>query len=110
VDIAVIVSTWLPGARNVKAFNTIFASVQGNPGSLGVEVDGLFATDDSAARATVGGLLKSLGFRPVNVGPLASARELEAMALLNIRLQMTAGGDWRTAFTLVGVPKAALDF
>ena len=27
VNIAVIVSTWLPGARVVKAFNTIFASV-----------------------------------------------------------------------------------
>jgi predicted dinucleotide-binding enzyme len=75
-----------------------------------VEVDALFATDDEAARATVGDLLKSLRFRPVYVGPLARARELEAMALLNIQLQMTAAGDWRTAFALIGAPKAALEY
>jgi len=98
----------MPGARVVKAFNTLFASVQGNPGAFGVELDAFFATDDEAARATVGDLLKSLGLRPVYVGPLARARELEALAFLNIQLQMTAGGDWRTAFVMVGAPKAAL--
>ncbi len=36
--------------------------------------------------------------------PLARARELEAMALLNIQLQMTAAGDWRTTFVLIGAP------
>jgi predicted dinucleotide-binding enzyme len=103
-------ANWMPGARVVKAFNTLFAAVQGDSGALGVEVDALFATDDEAARATVGDLLKSLRFRPVYVGPLARARELEAMALLNIQLQMTAAGDWRTAFALIGAPKAALEY
>ena len=47
-------------------------------------------------------------FRPVRVGPLAAARELEAVAWLNIRLQLINGGDWRTSFVLVGAPTTSL--
>lgn len=73
-----------------------------------MELDALFATDDQDARARVGALMRSLGFRPVYVGGLARARELEAMAWMNIQLQMSAEGDWRTSFTLVGAPQAAI--
>jgi hypothetical protein len=100
---------WLPGARVVKALNTIFASVQADPKSHGVVIDALFAADDQDARATVGDLLRSLGFRPIYVGPLARARELEAMAFLNIYLQMTAEGDWRTAFSVIGAPRSSVE-
>ena len=99
---------WLPGAHVVKAFNTLFASIQGDPRALGTEVDAFFATDDDAARTAAAALLKSLGFRPVNVGPLARARELEGMAFLNIHLQMSTGGDWRSAYVMVGAPAGAL--
>jgi 8-hydroxy-5-deazaflavin:NADPH oxidoreductase len=100
---------WLPGAHVVKAFNTLFARVQADPKTHGAVIDALFATDDPGARAKVGTLLRSIGFRPIYVGPLARARELEAMAHLNIQLQMSAEGDWSTSFTLVGVPKLAID-
>ena len=43
----------------------------------------------------------------MNVGGLAAARELEALAFLNIRLQMLTGGDWRSAFVLQGAPASA---
>jgi hypothetical protein len=33
--------------------------------------------------------------------------ELEAIAFLNISLQLQAGGDWRTAIALVGAPEAS---
>jgi predicted dinucleotide-binding enzyme len=102
-------ASWLPGAHVVKAFNTLFASVQADPKAHGVVIDALFATDDQGARATVGELLRSLGFRPVYVGPLARARELEAMAYMNIALQMSAEGDWRTSINLVGAPKMATE-
>jgi hypothetical protein len=99
---------WLPGARVVKALNTLFASLQADPKSYGVEIDAFFATDDEAAREQVGTLLRSLGFRPVYVGPLVRARELEALGYLNIALQMGMNGDWRTTFSMIGAPKAAL--
>ena len=92
----------------VKALNTLFASLQADPKSHGVEIDAFFATDDEAAREQVGTLLRSLGFRPVYVGPLVRARELEALGYLNIALQMGMNGDWRTTFSMIGAPKAAL--
>lgn len=101
------IASWLPGASVVKAFNTLFASVQGDPDAHGVTVDALFATDDQSARESVATLLESMGFRPVYVGPLARARELEAIAFLNIQLQMQNQGDWRTTVTLVAPPPAA---
>jgi predicted dinucleotide-binding enzyme len=97
----------LPGARVVKAFNTVFAANQGNPGAQGMTLDALYATDDAEARATFATLASSIGFRPVHVGPLAAARELEAMAWLNIRLQLLTNGSWQTAFVLVAPPEAA---
>ena len=101
-------AAWLPGARVVKAFNTMFASVQGDPTALGVTVDALFATDDQEARDTVAELLSSMGFRPVYVGPLARAHELEAIAYLNITLQLQPTGTWRTAVGFIEPPEAAV--
>lgn len=101
-------ATWLPGAKVVKSFNTLFASLQAEPTAIDVSVDALYATDDEGARATVAELIESIGFRPVYAGPLARARELEALAWLNIQLQVLHQGDWRSTFTLVNAPAGAV--
>jgi len=98
----------LPGAKVVKGFNTLFAGNTANPTALGTQLDHLFATDDDDAKDAVCGLSSAIGFRPIHVGPLAAARELEAMAWLNIRLQMLTGGAWNTAYALVAPPAASL--
>lgn len=98
----------LPGATVVKAFNTLFAGIQGHPDALGTPLDALFATDDDTAAATVAELASAIGFRPVRVGPLAAARELEALAWLNIRLQLLTSGSWQTSYVLVAAPPAAI--
>ena len=100
----------LPRSKVVKAFNTLFAGNTANPQALGLQLDSLFATDDEAAKDAVCGLSSSIGFRPIHVGPLTASRELEAMALLNIRLQMVSNGNWNTAFALVSPPEAALTY
>ena len=97
----------LPGARMVKAFNTIMASNQGNPAAHGLTLDALYATDDAGARTTFASLATSIGFRPVCVGPLAAARELESMAWLIIRLQLISNGAWNSAYVMVAPPEAA---
>jgi 8-hydroxy-5-deazaflavin:NADPH oxidoreductase len=97
----------LHDARVVKAFNTIFAGVQADPRAHGMTLDALFATDDDDARAKVTEIIRSVGFRPIDAGPLARAREMEALAWMNIQLQMRWSGDWRTSFVLVGAPPAA---
>jgi 8-hydroxy-5-deazaflavin:NADPH oxidoreductase len=100
----------LPRSKVVKAFNTLFAGNTAHPDALGFQLDSLFATDDDAAKDAVCGLSTSIGFRPIHVGPLAASRELEAMAWLNIRLQMVSNGNWNTAFALVSPPEAALTY
>ena len=98
----------LPGAKVVKAFNTLFAGNTANPAAHGTQLDHLFATDDDDAKDAVCGLSSAIGFRPIHVGPLTAARELEAMAWLNIRLQLLTNGAWNTAYALVAPPAASL--
>jgi len=98
----------LQSAHVAKAFNTVFAGIQADPSSSGITPDALFAADDDEARVAVAQLAQSIGFRPVCVGPLAAARELEALAFLNIRLQMISNGSWDTSIKLVDVPVEAV--
>ncbi len=92
----------LPDAKVVKALNTLFAGVYANPKASGQALDGYVAGDDDAARASVLELVDSLGFRPIDAGPLAMGRVLEGMALLNITLQIRNGWPWQSGFKLVG--------
>jgi predicted dinucleotide-binding enzyme len=97
-----------PGTHVVKAFNTLFASVQADPNAHGQLVDALYAGDDAGAKETVALLARSIGLRPVDAGTLSGARELEALAWLNISLQLRTGGSWNSSFVLVGAPEGAI--
>jgi 8-hydroxy-5-deazaflavin:NADPH oxidoreductase len=91
-----------PEARVVKAFNTAFAARQADPVVEGVALDGFIAGDDDQAKQAVAELAGSIGFRPIDAGPLVMARALEAMALLNITLQIRNNWPWQAGFKLVG--------
>jgi 8-hydroxy-5-deazaflavin:NADPH oxidoreductase len=92
----------VPGAKVVKAFNTAFAFRQADPVVDRVALDGYLAGDDDQAKQTVSELVGSIGFRPVDVGPQVMARALEALALLNIMLQIRNNWPWQAGFKLVG--------
>lgn len=92
----------LPGAHVVKAFNTNLAAVMANPATNGGSADGYVAGDNEAARKQVGELMSSMGLRPIDAGPLAMARALEGMALLNISLQIRNDWPWQSAWKLEG--------
>jgi 8-hydroxy-5-deazaflavin:NADPH oxidoreductase len=87
----------LPEASVVKAFNTIFASNQANPSR---DIDGFVAGDDDKAKQRVISLVESIGFSPVDVGPLSAARHLEGMAFINIGLNAQNGWSWTSAWKL----------
>jgi 8-hydroxy-5-deazaflavin:NADPH oxidoreductase len=91
-----------PEARVVKAFNTAFAARQADPVVEGVALDAFIAGDDDQAKRVVAELAGSIGFRPIDAGPLVMARALEAMALLNITLQLRNNWPWQAGFKLVG--------
>jgi predicted dinucleotide-binding enzyme len=86
----------------IKAFNTIFASHQDDPLVDGIELDGYVAGDDARAKQAGLKLVESLGFRPVDAGPLAMARALEGMGTLNITLNASNGWPWQTGWKLLG--------
>jgi 8-hydroxy-5-deazaflavin:NADPH oxidoreductase len=90
------------GARVVKAFNTVFASRQADPQVDGQVADAFVAGDDAEAKKTVLDLAAAIGFRPIDAGALEMARALEAMALLNITLQLRDSLPWQSAWKLVG--------
>jgi NADPH-dependent F420 reductase len=92
----------LPEAHVVKAFNTVFASQQAHPVVDGIQLDGYVAGDDPAAKEKVLDLVRSIGLRPIDVGPLTMARALEALAWLNISLNMNNKWPWQTGWKLVG--------
>jgi predicted dinucleotide-binding enzyme len=88
-----------------KAFNYAFASRMADPTVKGNKLDGFVAGDDQAAKDKVLQFVESIGFRPVDAGPLVMARVLEHMALLNISLQIRHGWPWQNGWKLVGPPE-----
>jgi predicted dinucleotide-binding enzyme len=92
----------LPGVPVVKAFNTIFAGRHGNPTEVGQPLDAFIAADDADAKAKVGELAGSLGYRVIDAGGLRMARSLEEMAFLNISLNAANGWVWQSGWKLVG--------
>ncbi len=86
------VQSLAPGARVVKAFNTIYFTVMAHPATAGGPVSVLISGDDAAAKARVAALARGIGFEPVDVGALRTARYTEAMALL---LVSRLAGDQR---------------
>lgn len=92
----------VPGARIVKAFNTVFASVLAEGPHLdGARVSVFVASDDATARDAVAQLAKSAGFDVIDAGPLKNARYLEPLAGLNIYLGYGAGLGTSIAPTFV---------
>ncbi|WP_219520071.1 NADPH-dependent F420 reductase [Nonomuraea ceibae] len=89
------VAATLPGARVVKAFNTVFAA--------SLDTADLFlpvASDDEAAKKTVLELGTQLGLDAVDAGPLANARYLEPAVQLLIQLAYGQGMGASIGFTL----------
>jgi len=94
-----------PKVRVVKAFNYAFASRMAEPTVNGIRLDGFVAGDDQEAKDKVLGLVESIGFRPIDAGPLVMARVFEGMALLNVSLQIRNNWPWQNGWKLVGPPE-----
>ncbi|MGZ4869683.1 MAG: NADPH-dependent F420 reductase [Halobacteriota archaeon] len=76
----------LPEARVVKAFNTVFAQNQSTAKVGAEQLSAFIAGDDETAKRVVMQLAADIGFDPIDVGALRSARYLEPMGKLLISL------------------------
>jgi hypothetical protein len=90
------VAKWAPGARIVKAFNTIGAALYGDPA-----FDILYCGDDAEAKRTVFDLIADTKMHPQDVGPLTNAGYLEHLAGLWINLAVQGRVQGRFGFNLV---------
>ena len=76
-----LVQRHLPGARVVKAFNTIYfrrLAENGRPDAPPEEREVIFVSgDDEEAKNVVSGLIEEIGFVPVDAGTLAESRRQE---------------------------------
>jgi len=96
----------IPGARVVKAFNTVpnelFEFCPDRIKEYDVAI--FIAGDDEAARETVAQLASDIGFTPVDLGPLYAAKTIERAAQLAIAAIIGGGGHFQTAFTIHRLP------
>ena len=72
----------LPGARVVKAFNTLSWRQMVDPDSSGGPVTIPLVGNDEAAKATVADLVTGMGLEPIDLGPIQNARHVEGMLVL----------------------------
>lgn len=90
------VARWAPGARVVKAFNSIGREVMANPRFGESRAVLVLCGDDTDACDTVARLAADIGFDPLRIGPLTRARFIEPAALL-----------WITAAPVLGTREFA---
>lgn len=89
----------LPGARLVKAFNTIWFKHLAENGRTDVPPDDrhaiFIAGDDAAAKAVVAQLIEDIGFGPVDNGPLheGGKRQQPGMAIYNAPMTAREGRE-----------------
>ena len=89
------------GTPVVKAFNTTFAGTLVAGEVAGQQLDVLIAGDDEEAKNRVAELVRGGGLRPIDVGPLRRARQVEQLGFLHISLQDRLGTGLRSAVKFI---------
>ncbi|MBI4670535.1 MAG: NAD(P)-binding domain-containing protein [Chloroflexi bacterium] len=96
-----MVQHWLPKARVVKAFNIVGAETMIHPQLQDGTADMFIAGDDADAKATATKLLQEFGWGVIDLGGIAQARWLEALALIWIVYAQRNGWTRTHAFKLL---------
>jgi NADPH-dependent F420 reductase len=89
------------GTPVVKAFNTTFASTLVKGEVNGQPLDVLIAGNDNEAKQKVATLVSDGGLRPIDVGPLRRAQQLEQLGFLHIAIQQPNNLGFGSAIKLL---------
>lgn len=95
------IAQWAPGAKVVKAFNSVSAGAMADPWFDGENATMLYCGDDEDAKSVVRRLAEDLGFDAYDAGPLSIARYLEPFAMLYIKLAIKEGWGGNCAFKIL---------
>jgi predicted dinucleotide-binding enzyme len=91
----------LPEAHVLKAFNTNFAATLAAKTNGSEPTTVLVAGDDEAAKASFSATVTAGGLRVLDAGALSRARELEAVALMQMSLAASEQISWTAGFAVV---------
>ncbi len=94
-----ITKTLVPGARLIKAFNTLHfrrLGSEGKPAGTKGRLAIFMAGDDPAAKATVAALIDEIGFDPVDTGSLSSGGRKQQPGSAIYNVPITAGDAEKT--------------
>ncbi len=94
------VQRWVPGAKVVKAFNTVGNPHMVHPQLPGGPPDMFLCGNDDGAKRTVTGFLEAFGWSVVDLGGIEASRYLEPLAMVWI-LHFFRTGKGNHAFKLL---------
>lgn len=95
------IMAWTPGAKVVKAFNTIFAQIiAADPASLASRPTVYIVGDDADAKQTVSALIRDLSFDVVDFGPAKNAIHVENLGRAIVELGYGQGMGTTIGFKL----------
>jgi predicted dinucleotide-binding enzyme len=90
----------VPGARVVKAYNTVGNALMVDPDLPGGPPTMFVAGNDADAKTTVSEMLRATGWDVADLGGIEASRWLEAMCMAWVLYGVTSGG-WGHAFRLL---------
>jgi len=77
-----LIQGWAPGAKVVKAFNTMSSAVMADPASAGGPVTVPMVGDDDEAKAKVATIIEGMGLEVMDLGPIRYAHVVEGMLVV----------------------------
>ena len=98
------IAALIPASAVVKAFNTTFAGTLVSGAVANVPLDVFIASDSADATAAVASFVTDAGLRPIDVGPLRRARELEGFQFVIMTLQANPAFEtfnWNTSLNVL---------
>lgn len=91
---------WAPGAKVVKAFNTVGYFVIADPSQIEGRVACFLAANDADAKARASEIVTAMGFEAVDAGSIKNARVLEGMSTLYMVPYMSGKQDQRFEYAV----------